>query len=60
MRRIREQFRDNAFDQERFDLEEEKKFVHDIIKKKEEQGLFADGFLSSNQRTNKEIFENVR
>ncbi|KAL4469471.1 hypothetical protein ABPG74_004724 [Tetrahymena malaccensis] len=59
IRRIREQFRDEAFGNEKFDFEEERKFIQEIIKKKEQQGLFADGFISNHKKDN-QISENVR
>ncbi|EAR88557.2 hypothetical protein TTHERM_00185310 (macronuclear) [Tetrahymena thermophila SB210] len=59
IRRIREQFRDEAFGKEKFDFEEERKFIQEIIKKKEQQGLFVDGFVS-NHRKDSQISESVR
>ncbi|KAL4487874.1 hypothetical protein ABPG72_022734 [Tetrahymena utriculariae] len=59
IRRIREQFRDETFGKEKFDFEEERKFIQEIIKKKEQQGLFADGFVS-NHKKDSQISESVR
>lgn len=47
MRRIRETFRNEAMNKEGFELEEEKRFALDIIKKKEAEGYLSDGFLSN-------------